>query len=133
MGLAESTKEFIGQLLHVDPHYGYGWARVGEGLSVVVEEKFESVRPFNIRLLKLFSFDGELRGGVARVEEPGHKYDNNYVVFSTRHEGTFDFEKSIGHYDISTGSVEPFGDWPLFPRDSPGVIGFAEIRGSKGT
>jgi len=63
------------------------------------------------------------------VEHPNHQYDKNYVVFALRHEGVFDFEQSIGDYNVCIGSVEPSGEWPLFPTDIQTITGFAQIVG----
>ena len=128
MGLTEDSSELIGQLLHVEPIYGWGWSRRGGDSTFVTDEELDAIQPFKIRLLSLFHFENKLRGGVGRVEEPGSQYHNYFVVFSTRNIGVYDLTEPIANYNVSIGSVAPSGDWPLFPQDSPGMSGFAKTR-----
>jgi hypothetical protein len=69
---------------------------------------------------------------VGRVEEPWHKYDAFWIVFSLRVQGTFDFDTQTGHFNILLGSHEPVDNaegWPVF-REAASVSGFAKIQGA---
>jgi hypothetical protein len=88
----------------------------------------EGPPPFHARLAELFTYEGELRGATAIIDEPGHRYHGFHTVFSTRHAGEFDFTARVGHYSIEIGpSIHAAAAWPHV-RGSPALMGFAEIR-----
>jgi hypothetical protein len=121
MGLDDSALLYIGQILEVRPIYGWGWTRN-------VEEPAPPSK-FWIRLSRLWSYQGERRGGVGQVQQPHHPFDGFWVVFSTRHAGTFNFADRPAHYNVTIGPNVPVdhSGWPSMTGDDPHVTGFAEI------
>src|SRR3954470_15531862 len=99
MGLDESTLAFVGRTLRVNPIYGWGW----DGNS----EAPAPPPPFRLRLRRIWSTLGERRGGVGVIEEHGHPYDGKWAIFSTRHEGIFNFTTAPGYYNLLIHAVEP--------------------------
>ena len=57
--LEERTEALVGELLRVGPFYG--WSSAGGSAAPVPE-------PSRVRLVRLWGWRGERRGGVARVE-----------------------------------------------------------------
>ena len=119
MGLDESTFAFVGAILSVSPIYGWGWVGNPEAPA--------PPSPFRLRLRRIWSAFGERRGGGGVIEERGHPYDGTWVVFSTRHQGTFNFTTSPGHYNLEICLAEPVENdkgWPVTGCDAHG---YAEI------
>jgi len=124
MGLDESTDAFVGPLLDVRPFYGWGW----DG-NVEAPAAPES---FRVRLHRIWRERGDRRGGVGLVQEPGHRYHGYWVLFSTRHEGTFNFTSAPGHYNVSLSETEPVDNssgWPVAAAGGDHAAGYAEIVG----
>ena len=110
--LDDSAEEDLGELLYLTTDYGWGWSRKGVG-TLDVPSNFE------MRLERLWWFDGERRGGVGRIEHENHSLDGNWVVFSTRVVGTFNFRNLVGNYNVTVGFDCPKdseGGWPIFKR-----------------
>ena len=64
------------------------------------------------------------------IEERGHPYDGKWVVFSTRHQGTFNFTTSPGAHNVSITATEPVDNddgWPVARRRDDDAAGYAEI------
>lgn len=115
------------QLLYVTPFYGYGWSR--DGLETE-SEAVDVPDPFHLRLTRLWHWRDERRGGVGRIESRDHELYGQWVVFGTRHEGTYDFERRIAAYNMSIAADEPVDSddgWPR-SRASVGLMGYGEIR-----
>ena len=132
MGLSDSVERFVGTLLVVTPFYGWGWT---QGVAWSGKSKpIEVPAPFHLRLSRLWNWEGERRGGIGQIEENGHDLDRHWVIFSTRHVGSFDFDEHIGQYNISIAPVEPITTddaWPVCPGEGwIGRDGYAEIRAS---
>jgi hypothetical protein len=122
MGLDESAITFVGRTLKVTPIYGWGWDGNPEAPAPPA--------PFHLRLQRLWFMLGERRGGVGRIEERGHPYDGKWVVFSTRHQGTFNFTTSPGPHNISIAAAEPMDNddgRPVVKRRDDDAGGYAEI------
>jgi hypothetical protein len=120
--LDDSTESFIGQTLVVHPFHGYGWT---EATAEQREFSHRSVAPpesFVVRLERLWgTADDSRRGGVARVESPGHLLDGMWLVFSTRHAGVWNFTDRQGTYNVDLSSVEPTthkDGWPQYPAET---------------
>ena len=123
MGLDDSVLPYVGRMLEVRPFYGWGW-------NGNVEEPAPPAE-FMMRLVRLWSTQGERRGGVGRVEQPGHPFDGFWVVFSTRHVGTFDFADKPAHYNMSISPNVPVDrddGWPAMDGAPPHVAGYAQIE-----
>lgn len=105
-GLDESADRHVGGLLSVEPIYGYGWA-VPDGPALDVPP------PFAARLIRIEHVRGKRTGGVARIEQPGHPFDGQWVSFSLRHVGRFDLATRPGHYNVSVlqGDPPPPSEW----------------------
>lgn len=64
------------------------------------------------------------------IETEGHKLDQSWIVFSTRHVAAYDFTERIGQYNISLGEAMPAPNedgWPLFSK-GPSHSGWGETR-----
>ena len=72
-GLTKDVERFIGEQLYVEPIYGWGW-HDGSGKPTTMPP------PFHARLLWLWPFRGELRGGVCGIEQPGHGYNGQCLI-----------------------------------------------------
>jgi hypothetical protein len=127
MGLTEECRRYIGHRVLITPFYGYGWSRLDPGAPRLSDEEVEGPPPFHARLSELFTYEGELRGATAIIDEPGHRYHGFHTVFSTRHVGEFDFTARVGHYNIEIGPSIHTAAWPHV-EGSPALMGFAEIR-----
>lgn len=121
-GLDDTCESFIGELLLVNPVYGWGWA--GN------EEAPNPPGPFSLRLEHLWWHAGIRRGGVGMIADVGHRYNGFSAIFNLRHVGTFNFTTKPGHYNIvitSSPIAEPNG-WPLPADKQQTCAGFAEIK-----
>ena len=127
MGLEESCNSYLGSLVAVKPIYGWGWYRLDAPEIPVPAEVNGVPRPFHCRIKDFFYFQGELRGAVGAIEEPGHIYDGFWVVFYTRLVGIYTFTDSLPHCDVQVGSVMPVGEWPEFTSGSPIVSGYGFV------
>ena len=135
MSLATSSLSYEGQLLCYRPGYGWGWSRLdksGDDVSVEYDE-VESAGAFHIRVQRFFSFQGELRGIVGRVEEPGHMFNGLWAATWTMLVGDYDFVEKLCHrWDIELGPVEPSGDdWPQIRDASPIYSGYGVLAVSQ--
>jgi hypothetical protein len=137
--LNEGAEQYIGQQLEVTPFYGWGW----DGITDPAQrenERADVPSPFRARLLSLWRFTsaddphsshGAFRGGIARVEQPGHPCDAFYAVFSVRHVKPYTFTMPGEHYNIEIGPEEPVfneSGWPQLVAGTPRLYGYAEIR-----
>jgi hypothetical protein len=102
-GLDNSAEAFLGELLEFAPRYGYGWHEEGGTPA-------ETPRWFRVRLAWLWSCRGTRRGGVARIQMPGHHCDGMWLVFETRHDGIYNFTTAPGDYNVTVNFHEPTGD-----------------------
>ena len=126
MGLEESCKSYQGRLVAVKPIYGWGWTRLDAPEIRVPAEVNGVPRPFHCWITDLFSFEGELRGAVGNIEEPGHLYDGLRIVFSTRVVGVYNFTDRLPRCDVQIGPVMPIGEWPEF-SSAPIVNGYGFV------
>jgi hypothetical protein len=102
-GLDNSVESFLGELLELEPRYGYGWHEE-------IGTPAEMPGAFRVRLAWLWPFRGMRRGGVARIEMPGHCCDGMWLVFETRHEGQYNFTTAPGDYNVTVKVREPMRD-----------------------
>ena len=127
MGLDETCKTYLGELIIFKPEYGQGWSRL-DAPDIPVPAQINGVPfPFHCRIEKFFDFHGELRGFVGRVEQTEHIYDGLRVIINTRVVGTFNFTDALPRCDIQLGTVEPSGEFPQFVSGSPIVNGFGVV------
>ncbi len=132
MSLDASCLEYMGKLLYVETHYGYGWAGGNANLHPPPS--------FYVRVHRFFSYHDRLRGAVALVEEMGHVQNGFWVVFYTRHPGVFDFTERLASYivlmapnELVQGEPEENPDvsehspiW-RFPDQGPHLSGFGRV------
>ena len=112
-GLDETANDAVGRILRVRTSYGYGWSSPGASDPIPLPD-------FDVELGSLWRFGGTLRGGIARVSQPGHAADGLWVVFSTRHTARYNFRNKVGQYNLSIGTEEPVPNesgWPMFPNE----------------
>ena len=127
MGLTEECRRYVGRRVLIKPFYGYGWSRTDPDAPQLSYEELAGPPPFHARLSEFFEHDGELRGAIAIIDEPGHRYHGFHTVFATRHVGKFDFTVRVGYYTIEIGPDINSTAWPHV-AGSPALVGFAEIR-----
>ncbi len=109
--LDAACDEYVGCELVVEPHYGYGWFHQGTPLRDPAVPP-----PFHIRVVRVYSYQGERRGVLARVAEPGAGYDGFWMVGMTRHLGIWNFTDRPAAYNLLLCPEEPV---PGRPEDSP--------------
>lgn len=130
-GLNKDVENSIGELVHVKPHYGHGWVRLGrdEPRNVAAEPP----HPFKLRFLRFITFSsrGKRRGGIGRVEHPGHELDGYWVAFVPRWVGSWNFTDNVGPCNIVIGPEEPTKTddvWKAIQNGEPRFAGFCEIE-----
>ena len=122
----DSVLKYVGEPLKFETQHGHGWVRT---------ESWNDVPgPFVARLIRLYEYRGNRRGGVAKVEQPGHRCDGLWVMFATRHVGVFNFTDHPAHCNVALFRAEPpkpvdDGSFWVMKGDMPGLkmAGFAEI------
>jgi hypothetical protein len=104
----------LGNTVFCTPVEYYGWSSAEEN-----ESEFRPApvpKPFRARISELHDHAGELRALVGSIEEPGHSFDQLWVVFCIRDsylseeaEGKtfFDLTSHLGKYNIAVGSQKP--------------------------
>ncbi len=132
MSLPESTRDYEGQLLCFQPSYGWGWYRLdtdGSKGPILDYTEIDQAGAFHIRVHRFFSFQGELRGIVGLVEQPGHFFDCLWATTWTMLVGDFDLtEKLCWRWDLELGPNEPSGDdWPSEPNSPPAYFGHGGV------
>jgi hypothetical protein len=128
MGLSDRTEASLGRMLEVTPVYGMGWWYNNEPAGK--SRPIDVPGPFLVRLAQLFHSRGERRGGIARVETPGHELQHQWLIFSTRHEGSYDFDDHVAYYNLDFTPDEPTDSLDGWPRSAAtsGFQGFGQIR-----
>jgi hypothetical protein len=111
--------------------YGWGWFRLSASGDKEPLDYTEVDRAgeFHIRAHRFFTFQGELRGVVGKVEQPGHLFDGLWATTWTMSVGVFDLtERLCGRWDSEFGPDKPGGssetDWPTEPVRNPAYFGF---------
>jgi hypothetical protein len=122
MALDESVRRFVNQLLEVRPI----------SLSTLEGGMARALPPdaFKLRLLRLWSALGAMRGGVGRVESPCHPLNGFWLVFSSSSSETFNFTDKLSRHQIHFWSKEPVDNQmgvPVPPVAMPPIGGFAQI------
>lgn len=131
MSLPPSSRDYEGQLLCYKPCYGWGWSvlNTSEADANVDYAQVDRAGAFHIRVHRFFSFKGELRGIVGRVEQTGHMFDGLWTTTWTMIVGDFDLTNNLcGRWDIHLGPCAPSGeDWPEMPDTSPVYNGYGVL------
>ncbi len=131
VGLGPETQQFVGSLLLVEPHEGYGWSRLDPEAP---PEKPDPPPPFRMRLVRLTSFassGGTRTGGFAQIEQQGHALNGFWVAFAPRWTGSWNFTSRICPSNIVIGPTEPIecGDiWAAISHGTPILAGFGEVK-----
>lgn len=135
--LEAACEQYVGRALFVEPHYGFGWVHppgspFGHGATP----------PFRVRVERVYSYQSQRRGIVARVTEPGFVYDGFWLVSTTRHLGVWNFTDRPATYNLLLCPEEPAEGkpedrpeyshlWPVWHlRGQPQASGFARIAES---
>lgn len=136
--LEESCEDYVGRTLIVEPHSGYGWRHPNGGPF----GEHGVPTPFHTRIERVYSYKGERRGVLARVNEAGFVYDGYWLVSMNRHLGEWNFTDRPAHYNLLICPEEPvegkeedspeFGElWPVWHlRGQPQASGFGRIAES---
>jgi hypothetical protein len=129
-GFNRDVEDSIGDLVQVIPHYGHGWVRLDRDEPRTAPEPPAS---FKVRFLRFttFSSRGQRRGGIGRVEHPGHELDGYWVAFVPQWVGSWNFTDNVGPCNIAIGPEEPTQTddvWKAIQHGEPRLAGFCEIR-----
>jgi hypothetical protein len=131
VSLPESIRDYQGQLLCFGPQHGWGWFRLSAGGGKVSLDygAVDSAGAFHIRVHRFFTFQGELRGIVGRVEQVGHLFDGLWATTWTMLVGEHDLTDNLcWRWDIELGVAEPSGDdWPAEPVTEPAYFGHGGV------
>ena len=103
--LDDSVLGFINQLVYARPMYGWGWGEDNGDRKDILP--VEVPPPLQLRIAEFFDWNGERRGGLGQIEEPGHVYHGQWLLFYTRHVGRFDFTHNISYYNFHIGQTRP--------------------------
>lgn len=139
--LDESVLEYIGRVVFARTGFGRGW---GEGHDEREDSVPVEVAPsFQFRLAEFYDWNDERRGGIGRIEQPGHIYNGHWMLFYTRVCGCFNFVDQITYYNFHIGRNRPSlyppshcpkmaEAWPL-PNfgDGLSVWGYGQIAASQ--
>lgn len=125
-GFDDDALTSVGQVLRFNTHYGHGW---------IGTESWDAVpESFSARLLRFYEYQGNRRGGVAKIAQQGHRCDGLWVMFATRHIGTFNFTDHVAHCNIALLADNPRdpiddGNYWVIKENIPGIkmAGFAEV------
>lgn len=97
MALDESVRQFVDEVLELRLIHLMGLG--GEGIEAGIVK---------MRLMRLWSFGGLLRGGVGRIEPCELPRQQAWITFSSpKSDETFDFTTKLGRYHIHLSSDEP--------------------------
>lgn len=103
--LDDSVLHYVGQIVCARPVYGWGW---GKGSDDGMNSHPIDVPPsFHFRLTEFFDWNNERRGGIGQIEQSGHIYDGQWMLFYTRLCGCFDFIHKISDYNFHIGVNHP--------------------------
>lgn len=111
--------------------FSANFIREDPGASFVSIGKKVGKRPFYIRLLRFWDYQGKRYGGIAKIEERRLWCNNFWVIFSISRTGNYNFTDQIGQFSVHIGPEEPVfwnGIWPRFEKGSPRFSGLAEIK-----
>lgn len=128
--LVPDTWRLLDQLLEIRPVYGWGWSRMDVRKPLDFYD-IDAAGPLRARLTRLWEWRDELRGGIARVEHPGHPYNGYWVVFWTMSVGTWELSGGPPpRIDVDIGPDEPqfTDDWPSIDTGTPRIRGYVSIR-----
>jgi hypothetical protein len=144
MSLDKSCIEkYSGRRVYVKTQAGWGWTRLERDAPRLSYKESAGPPSFYNRIERFFYYKGQLRGAIAKVEQPEHLYNGFWTVFYTRHLGLHDFVANLCSYIILIGPDEPrrgniFDDpvwsinWPIWHfSQSPQLLGYAMIAESK--
>jgi hypothetical protein len=132
LSLPETIRGYAGKLVYFIPWYGWGWFTLdtagGEQVPTDYGE-IDKAGTFQIRVHHFFSFHGELRGVIGKVEQPGHLFDGFWAVTWTMLVGEWDLLESLcWRWDMQLGRSEPSGnEWPDEPKTPPAYFGYGGV------
>ncbi|MCA9436971.1 MAG: hypothetical protein KC978_14390, partial [Candidatus Omnitrophica bacterium] len=129
-GLDKDVENSLGELLHAEPWYGYGWTRLDHAGPRTSPEPPD---PFELRFIRftIFSSRGRRRGGIGKIEHPGHELDGFWAAFVPRYAGSFNFTDHLVPCNTVIGPEEPAETeevWEAMQHGEPRLAGWCEIR-----
>jgi len=133
MSLHHSCEEYRNRSVIVKPIYGWGWSSTGDPPMPVPAEINGVPRPFSLIIRDFYRFEGELRGVIGIIKEPGHVYDRCWANLSLRVGWECNFTDEMGYYDLEIAQPEPIRGqkgWPEFPAGVPVVNGYGIVAES---
>lgn len=131
--LVVAQAAYIGKLVLLTPGYGWGWRRADDEQATLDFEPILQAGSCHMRVQRFFSWRGEVRGLVCRVEQSGHIFDDLYVVCGEMLAGEHDFVYNLCHrYDLEIGPNDPGStdDWPRIVDGEPNYCGYGIVAES---
>jgi hypothetical protein len=123
MSIIVQPEKYLGQLLYLKPTYGWGWVGQADN-SRVDYASIDAAGGCQVRVLQFFTWRGEVRGIVGKVEQSGHLFDKLWIVCGAMVSGEHDFAEHLcRRYDLELGTQEPTQD--EWPRIKPGERNYA--------
>lgn len=131
-----APESYVGGLLYLKPGYGWGWHRA-DGSAAPVLFDYEIVDwagPFHIRVNRFFVFRDELRGVIGMIEQEQHFLHGYWTACGEMSAGVHNFTEDLSiRCDLSIGSAEPSGEWPLVRNCSPIYDGYGILAEDEDT
>ena len=124
-----SPEEYLGELLYLQPVYGWGWGRYDGGSSREDHAPIATPSSFSVRVRYILGFKMDGRGGarnvvVGVVELAGHPFDHYWVACSNRLHWRHDFVGRLClHWDLWLAPSRPHGQVPDRPTGAPAYVG----------
>lgn len=116
MPLDSSILTYVGAALRVVPAEGWGWS------TGTVPQAFE------IQVLRFFEHRSEIQGGVGSVTSLRHRFHGQYVIFSPRHVGIYNFtDKLDWGYNLIICKNDPVGHERCWPQPDVIALGVSAV------
>jgi hypothetical protein len=124
MAIEADPNSYVGSLLWLRPTYGWGWVRLDDPEHAIDYSAINQGSDFGVRVQSFFSFKGELRGLVGRVEQVGHQFNDQWIVCGEMHSGTHDFDSRLClRWDLDIGLSVRDAEWPEIAPGGPIIHG----------
>lgn len=112
----------VGDTLFVDEVLGWDWQRIDKMNQV-------SVPPFHANMTANWLVEGQQRGVIAEIQEPGHQLDGMWIAVFARSSSVYEGSTEPALYMMRVAVERPVlieGRWPSF-ANAPIFAGFARV------
>ncbi|MGI8549583.1 MAG: hypothetical protein ACR2PL_02130 [Dehalococcoidia bacterium] len=132
MAIVAPPEEYLGQLLYLRPGYGWGWRGADESERVDYAP-IDAAGGCQVRVSRFFTWRGEVRGVVGKVEQPGHIFHNLWIVCGAMIKGEHDFTEHLClRYDLELGLQEPGEEeWPCIAAGKRHYAGYGILSATE--